>query len=137
MLKSAPIIAFVATSDPVRAKKFYANTLGLKLVGQDSFALVFNAGGTMLRVVTVEKLHPAGYTVLGWVVRDIEAIVRRLKRRKVRFHRYPGMNQDALGIWTSPAAARIAWFSDPDGNTLSLTQFSPRKPRKRQARIAA
>lgn len=131
MLKSNAIIAFIATTDPARAKKFYAKTLGLRLVSEDDFALVFDAGGTMLRVATVQHLQPAGYTVLGWIVPNIAASVRTLKRRGVSFQRYPGMEQDALAIWTSPSRALIAWFEDADGNTLSLTEFaSTRKKRK-------
>jgi catechol 2,3-dioxygenase-like lactoylglutathione lyase family enzyme len=124
MLKSAPIIAFVATSDPKRAKTFYSKTLGLRLVSQDTFALVFDAGGTMLRVVTVQKVHPAGYTVLGWIVPDIDSTVRKLRKKKVRLNRYPGIGQDKSGIWASPSGARIAWFNDLDGNTLSLTELA-------------
>jgi catechol 2,3-dioxygenase-like lactoylglutathione lyase family enzyme len=123
MLKSQPIIAFVATTNPARAKKFYAKTLGLRLVSEDPFALVFDAGGTMLRVATVPKLQPAGYTVLGWIVPDIDAAIAKLRKGGVRMKRYKGMKQDKLGVWTSPSRARIAWFNDPDGNTLSLTQF--------------
>jgi len=123
MLKSRPIVAFVATSDPKRAKTFYAKTLGLRLVSEDAFALAFDAGGTMLRVATVKSLKPAGYTVLGWIVPDIAKAVRDLVKRGVVFQRYKGMPQDDLGIWSSPSGARVAWFTDPDGNTLSLTQL--------------
>src|SRR5438034_4846791 len=122
MLGALPIIAFVATANPARAKKFYRQTLGLRLVGEDGFALVFDAGGTMLRVAVVPQVKPAGYTVLGWIVPDIERAVGALRRRGVRFRRYPGMGQDRQGIWTSPSGARVAWFGDPDGNTLSLTE---------------
>jgi predicted enzyme related to lactoylglutathione lyase len=122
MLKSQPIIAFVATTNPARAKKFYAKTLGLRLVSEDPFALVFDAGGTMLRVATVPKLEPAEYTVLGWMVPDIDAVIAKLRKGGVRMKRYNGMKQDKLGVWTSPSGARIAWFSDPEGNTLSLTE---------------
>ena len=125
MLTLRPIIAFVATTRPKRAKTFYAKTLGLRLISEDGFALVFDAGGTMLRIATVQTLQPAGYTVLGWVVPDIAKAVRALVKRGVAFQRYDGMPQDDLGIWTSPSGARIAWFTDPDGNTLSLTQFEP------------
>jgi catechol 2,3-dioxygenase-like lactoylglutathione lyase family enzyme len=123
MLKSRPIVAFVATTDPRRAKAFYAKTLGLHLVSEDGFALAFNAGGTMLRVAIVNTLQPAGYTVLGWIVPDIAKAVRGLVKRGVRFQRYDGMPQDDLGIWPSPSGARVAWFTDPDGNTLSLTEL--------------
>jgi catechol 2,3-dioxygenase-like lactoylglutathione lyase family enzyme len=127
MLKAQPIIAFVATTNPVRAKEFYAKTLGLQLVSEDAFALVFDAGGTMLRVTPVQKLQPAGYTVLGWIVTDIAKEIRDLAKRGVKFRRYEGMEQDELGVWTSPANAKIAWFEDPDGNTLSLTEFGRKK----------
>ncbi len=124
MLTSRPLIAFVATTDPERAKAFYAGTLGLRLTGEDPFALVFDAAGTMLRVATVPALKPAGYTVLGWNVRDIDRAVRDLAEKGVVFRRYDGMPQDEQGIWTSPGGALIAWFLDPDGNTLSLTEFT-------------
>jgi catechol 2,3-dioxygenase-like lactoylglutathione lyase family enzyme len=124
MLGSSPIIAFVATTDPERARGFYVDTLGLRLVRQDAFALEFDAGGTMLRVVTVRELHPAGYTVLGWIVDDLAARVHELVGRGVVFQRYGGMEQDDDGVWTSPSGARVAWFADPDGNTLSLTEFA-------------
>jgi predicted enzyme related to lactoylglutathione lyase len=124
MLKSRPIVAFVATTDPTRAKPFYAKTLGLRLVSEDGFALTFDAGGTMLRVAIVQTLQPAGYTVLGWIVPDIAKAVRGLMKRGVVFQRYEGMmQQDDLGIWSSPSGARVAWFTDPDGNTLSLTEL--------------
>lgn len=133
-LTSRPIIAFVATTDPVRARKFYAKTLGLRLVSEDHFALVFDAAGTMVRVAIVQALQPAGYTVLGWIVPDIRRAVAALARKGVTFRRYNGLEQDERGIWASPSGARIAWFEDPDGNTLSLTQFARtarRRPRKR------
>jgi catechol 2,3-dioxygenase-like lactoylglutathione lyase family enzyme len=123
MLKSRPIVAFVATTDPKRSKAFYAKTLGLHLVSEDGFALAFDAGGTMLRVAIVKALQPAGYTVLGWIVPDIAKAVRALLKRGVTFRRYEGMPQDTLGIWPSPSGARVAWFTDPEGNTLSLTQL--------------
>ena len=131
MLTSRPIIAFVATTARTRAKAFYSTTLGLKLVSEDSFALVFDAGGTMLRVVTVQQLQPAAYTVLGWIVPDIRRAVHDLQQRAVQFQRYPGLEQDELGIWSAPGGARVAWFVDPDGNTLSLTEFArPVRPPK-------
>ena len=123
MLKSRPIVAFVATTDRKRAKAFYAKTLGLRLVSEDGFALAFDAGGTMLRVAIVKTLQPAGYTVLSWIVPDIAKAVRDLVKRGVIFQRYEGMPQDDLGIWSSPSGARVAWFGDPEGNTLSLTEF--------------
>jgi catechol 2,3-dioxygenase-like lactoylglutathione lyase family enzyme len=117
------LMAFVATRNPDRARAFYRDTLDLELVSEDQFALVFKVADTTLRVATVQELTPAKYTVLGWQVRDIVAAVKSLQRKGVRFERYPGMPQDELGIWNSPSGAKVAWFKDPDGNTLSVTQF--------------
>ena len=121
-LGSEKIVAFVATAAPAKAKKFYRDTLGLRLVDDNPFALVFDAHGTMLRVTRVEKAVLAGYTVLGWQVPDIVEMVTRLRKAGVRFQRYDGMAQDKLGIWQSPSGAKVAWFKDPDGNTLSVTE---------------
>jgi catechol 2,3-dioxygenase-like lactoylglutathione lyase family enzyme len=123
MLDSSEIVAFVPAADLSRARAFYEQVLGLPLVSQDDFACVFDAHGTMLRVTAVPGLAPAGYTVLGWKVTGIEAMVEGLAARGVVFARYDGMDQDDRGIWTAPGGDKIAWFADPDGNTLSLTQF--------------
>jgi catechol 2,3-dioxygenase-like lactoylglutathione lyase family enzyme len=122
ILGSKQLVAFVATAAPAKAKKFYRDTLGLRLVDDNPFALVFDAHGTMLRVTRVEKVVLAGYTVIGWQVSDIVDMVMRLKKAGVRFQRYDGMGQDKLGIWQSPSGAKVAWFKDPDGNTLSVTE---------------
>jgi len=137
MLKSRAIIAFVATTDQQRAKAFYAGTLGLRLLNEDGFALAFEAGGTMLRVTTVHALQPAPYTVLGWTVPEIRTAVRELTARQVRFQRYDGMGQDEDGIWTSPSGAKVAWFRDPDGNTLSVTELEspPARPKRAAAKM--
>ena len=117
------IIGFVATSDPERARAFYGGKLALPLIEEQMpFALVYDARGTMLRVTIVKEVHPASYTVLGWEVPDIVAAANGLTAAGINFERYPGMQQDELGIWTSPAGARVAWFKDPDGNTLSISQ---------------
>jgi catechol 2,3-dioxygenase-like lactoylglutathione lyase family enzyme len=123
-LRSQKIMAFVGVRDPERAKTFYRDTLGLELVNEQlPFALVFDAHGIMLRVSIVQEVAAAPYTVLGWEVPDIAAAVKELAGAGVEFERYEKMKQDELGIWTSPSGARIAWFKDPDGNLLSLTQF--------------
>ena len=123
-LQDQPIVAFVATTDADRARKFYRDTLGLPLVSEElPFALVFDAHGTMLRVTMVKQVAAAGYTVLGWEVSDIEAAAQAMSIGGVHFERYPGLEQDALGIWTAPGgAAKVAWFKDPDGNILSISQ---------------
>jgi catechol 2,3-dioxygenase-like lactoylglutathione lyase family enzyme len=122
-LREQPIMAFVATCDPERAKKFYRDTLGLRLVSEQlPFALVLDAHGIMLRVTIVKKLKPAGFTVLGWQVPKIEVAAKALTKAGVEFERYPGMEQDELGVWSSPNGARVAWFKDPDGNILSISE---------------
>jgi catechol 2,3-dioxygenase-like lactoylglutathione lyase family enzyme len=123
MLGSQKLVAFVAARELGRAKAFYRDTLGLRLVSEDEFALVFDAAGTMLRIARVQEVAAAEYTVLGWQVPDIVRMANNLRKAHVTLERYPGMAQDELGIWTSPSGARVAWFKDPDGNTLSITQF--------------
>ena len=123
MLRNQKLMAFMAASRLARAKEFYRDTLDLELIREDAFALVFEAAGTMLRIARVEVLNPANYTVLGWEVADIARAVKELENAGVKLERYPGMPQDDLGIWKSPGGARVAWFKDPDGNTLSLTQL--------------
>jgi predicted enzyme related to lactoylglutathione lyase len=123
MLESSEVIAFAAATDLVRARTFYERTLGLTVTEQNDFACVLDAHGTMLRVTAVPKVSAAGYTVLGWRVADITMTVRELTARGVEFRRYDGMDQDGDGIWTTPGGDRVAWFADPDGNVLSLTQF--------------
>lgn len=125
ILAASKLVAFVPTADPVKARAFYEGLLGLRLVADEKpFALAFDANGTTLRVTTVAERAPAPFTVLGWEVEEIEGAVKRLTEAGVAFLRYPGLNDgDALGIWTAPSGARVAWFHDPDGNVLSLTQF--------------
>lgn len=124
MLDKRTIVAFSATNDAERAKTFYRDVLGLPLQEESPFALVFQAGGTMLRVQKTRGHTPAPHTLLGFDVPDIVADTRALMKRGVEFVRYPGMTQDELGIWCAPDnGAQIAWFRDPDGNLLSLTQF--------------
>lgn len=112
--------AFVATAQPDRARTFYSDVLGLRLVAEHAFALVYDAGGTPLRVQKVKELRTQDFTVLGWVVDDIEAEVDELVRRGVTFLRVDGLQQDGRGIWTPPGGQKVCWFKDPDGNTLSL-----------------
>lgn len=123
MLGAAKVIAFIGTTMPDAAKAFYGDVLGLRLIEDGPFALEFDAGGTTLRVQKVQTLAPHAHTSLGWSVADIQATVEGLVRKGVSFERHSGLPQDRLGIWKSPSGAQVAWFKDPDGNTLSLTQF--------------
>jgi catechol 2,3-dioxygenase-like lactoylglutathione lyase family enzyme len=128
MLNASKLIGFAATANPAQAKKFYRDTLGLLLIEDSPFALVFDANGTMLRVQKVESLSPAGHTILGWEVDDIDATIKQMTSKGVHFERYDGMAQDASGVWTTPGGSRVAWFKDPDGNILSLTEFRRTRP---------
>ena len=123
MLESCDLVAFVGAADLDRARAFYEGVLGLPVTEWTDFACVFDSGGTMLRVTAVPAVAQPGYTVLGWRVPDITAVVRELTGRGVTVLHFDGMQQDEDGIWTTPGGDRVAWFADPDGNTLSLTQF--------------
>jgi catechol 2,3-dioxygenase-like lactoylglutathione lyase family enzyme len=123
MLATEELIAFVATGRAAEALVFYRDVLGLRFVSDDPFALVFESGSVILRIQKVEGHAPLPYTVLGWKVRDIVATVSELSAKGAHFERFPGMEQDARGIWDSPSGARVAWLKDPDGNVLSLTQM--------------
>lgn len=123
MLSTASIMAFVATKNADQAKAFYQNTLKLNLTADEPFALVFDANSTMLRISKVKDLTPAPFTVLGWKVADIAAETKELKKRGVIFEFFKGLQQDQSAVWTSPSGAKVAWFKDPDGNLLSLTEF--------------
>lgn len=125
MLGSADLIAFVPSRDLARARGFYESTLGLEFISADQFALVFNAHGTPLRVANVANVKtflPAPFTIVGWQVTNVGDTVGDLEKKGVRFERFPGMEQDARGIWQSPTGAQVAWFKDPDGNILSINQ---------------
>jgi catechol 2,3-dioxygenase-like lactoylglutathione lyase family enzyme len=116
-------MSFLATTDLDRAKDFFTNILALPLREEDGWGAMFENGGTILRVQRVNVVNPAPYTVLGWEVDDISAIIRTLIARGVSFQRVPGLEQDELGVWTTPDGTEVAWFKDPDGNVLSFTQF--------------
>jgi len=122
VLAGSKVVAFLATSDVARAKAFYGEVLGLRLLSEDGFAVVFDSNGTTLRVAIVQEVVPAPYTVLGWDVHDITVIVRGLEAAGVVFERYAWLQQDELGIWTAPGGAKVAWFKDLDGNVLSVSQ---------------
>jgi catechol 2,3-dioxygenase-like lactoylglutathione lyase family enzyme len=122
-LGGADLIAFVPTKDMGRARRFYETVLGLPKEGESPVACAFRANGVLVRVIVVEQLEPFPFTLLGWSVKDIAATVGGLTTRGVVFERFEGIEQDELGVWRSPGGAQVAWFKDPDANTLSLTQF--------------
>lgn len=123
MLESASAIAFVAATDLGRARNFYEGVLGLEVLDVSDFACVFRVGGATLRVALAGEFSPQPFTVFGWAVGAIGETMAGLAARGVEFLRYEGMDQDPAGVWTTPGGDRIAWFRDPDGNVLSLTQF--------------
>ncbi len=122
MLASSKIIGFVPTRDSARAREFYEGKLGFQFVSDDPFALVMMAGDTMIRISKAKDFTPAPYTVMGWEAQDIEALVRWLTARGVVFEKYPFIQNQELGIWTAPGGDRVAWFKDPDGNVLGVSQ---------------
>jgi catechol 2,3-dioxygenase-like lactoylglutathione lyase family enzyme len=126
MLGDCGLVAFLATTDAARARAFYEGVLGLRFVSDDPFAVVYNVRGVELRLQKVPQLDPQPHTALGWSVTGIDKVVADIAGRGGKFERFPPMQQDAAGIWQSPSGARIAWFRDPDGNLLSLTEASPR-----------
>lgn len=122
MLASGKLIGFVPTKDSRRAREFYEGKLGFKFVSDDQFALVMQAGKSTIRIAKVKDFKPAQYTVMGWEVADVEAMVKSLNKRGVTFEKYPFVEDRELGIWTTPNGDKVAWFKDPDGNVLSLSQ---------------
>jgi catechol 2,3-dioxygenase-like lactoylglutathione lyase family enzyme len=121
MLGSINIVAFVPTKDAEKARAFYEGVLGLRFVKDDGFAMVMDANGIMVRVTTAQ-FTPAPFTILGWQVKDIEKVAAGLQKKGVQFERFGFFEQDALGVWTAPTGDKVAWFKDPDGNILSVSE---------------
>jgi len=122
MLGSTNIVAFVPTRDFDKARAFYEGVLGLRFVKDDGFALVLDANGIMIRVAKVPEFTPAQFTILGWQVSNIEDVARTLQNKGVHFEILGFFKQDELGIWTAPTGDKVAWFKDPDGNILSVSE---------------
>jgi catechol 2,3-dioxygenase-like lactoylglutathione lyase family enzyme len=121
ILGTAKVATFVCTLDRAKAKAFYGGTLGLTLEYEDEYATVFDAGGTKLRISPVQELQPQPFTVLGWQVSDVPGTVKALTAKGVVFERYGFLQLDELGIWSPDGNVQVAWFKDPDGNLLSLS----------------
>src|SRR5450631_1544112 len=117
-------MAFIPVRDLSAAQSFYGVPLGLRVAEEGPYAVVLDAGGTMLRLTQVDDLQPQPFTIAGWRVLDMGKSIDTLSARGVAFIRYEGMDQDAKGIWSTPGGDQVAWFKDLDGNTLSLTCFA-------------
>lgn len=122
MLANSKVIGFVPTKDSAKARSFYEDKLGFRFVSDDPFAMVMRAGETMIRIAKAKDFTPAHFTVLGWEVSNIEEMVAWLQKRGVVFEKYPWVNDKETGIWTAPGGDKVAWFKDPDGNVLSVSQ---------------
>jgi catechol 2,3-dioxygenase-like lactoylglutathione lyase family enzyme len=123
MANLGALMGFIPTRDGDAARAFYETKLGLRFISDDQFALVFQSGINMIRIARTGSFTPAPFTILGWQSSNIEQDVRELSARGVKFERYDYMGpQNELGIWTAPNGAKVAWFKDPDGNTLSISQ---------------
>ncbi|MGC1483685.1 MAG: VOC family protein [Candidatus Acidiferrum sp.] len=122
ILENAKPAIVICTRDRSRATAFYRATLGLSLAHEDNFAATFNIGGVTLRISVVADFTPHEHTILGFNVPDVASAVKALREKGVSFNIYPRFLQDELGIWTAPGGTvRVAWFTDPDGNVLSVT----------------
>ncbi len=124
MLADSKLVGFVVTTDFIKARSFYEGRLGLRFVSQDAFALVVESNGNAVRISKLAELKPQSFTVLGWEVHDIDAKVDELAGKGISFEKYGFPGQDDRGIWKSPSGARVAWFKDPDGNVLSISQMN-------------
>jgi len=122
MFRSTNIVAFVPTKDAAKARAFYEGLLGLRFLKDDGFAMVLDANGIKVRVAKVPQFTPAQFTILGWEVADIEKTAAALADKGVRCEKFGFFKQDDLGIWTAPTGDKVAWFKDPDGNILSISQ---------------
>ena len=122
MLNDCAVMGFIPTKNATRARAFYVDLLGLTFVSEDPFATEIEANGTRIRIVTAPDFTPLPMTLLGWRVADITATAQELTAKGIVFERYGWFEQDAHGIWTAPGGTRVAWFRDPDGNTLSISQ---------------
>lgn len=122
MLASGKMVGFIPTKDYDKARAFYEGKLGFKFVSLDQFALVMNTGGHMIRIAKVPNFTPLQGTILGWQVENIESVATWLRDRGVPPEKYPFAQDQNLGIWTTPDGSKVAWFKDPDGNILSISQ---------------
>ena len=122
MLASGKMVGFVPTTDYDQARAFYEGKLEFDFVSLDQYALVVSVGGHRIRIAKVVNFTPLEGTILGWEVNNIRTIVAWLRERGVSLEKYPFVEDPELGIWTTPTGDQVAWFKDPDGNILSVSQ---------------
>lgn len=122
MLTTARMVGFVPTSDYEKARSFYEGKLGFQFLSLDQYALVMKVGGHMVRISKIPDFTPRQGTILGWEVENIESAATWLRDRGVTLEKYPFVQDRELGIWTTPTGEKVAWFKDPDGNILSVSQ---------------
>ena len=122
MLAPAKMVGFVPTSDYERARAFYEGKLGFQFVSLDQYALVMKVGGHTVRISKIPDFTPRQGTILGWEVENIESAATWPRDRGVTLEKYPFVQDRELGIWTTSTGEKVAWFKDPDGNILSVSQ---------------
>jgi catechol 2,3-dioxygenase-like lactoylglutathione lyase family enzyme len=124
MLAQGKMVGFVPTTDYEKARAFYEGKLGFEFISLDQYALVMSVGGHKIRIAKVPNFTPLQGTILGWEVQDIQAVASWLRDRGVTVEKYPFVQDRDLGIWTTPTGDRVAWFKDPDGNILGISQHA-------------
>jgi len=121
MLQSQTAFSSFSVNDLEKAKQFYGRTLGLK-VDASEMGLEIHPGDTDVFIYPKPNHKPASFTVLNFVVEDIEKAVDELKGNGVQFEKYEGeIKTDDKGIHHNGGPA-IAWFKDPAGNILSVLE---------------
>jgi catechol 2,3-dioxygenase-like lactoylglutathione lyase family enzyme len=122
MLDAGKMVGFVPTKDYEKSRAFYVDKLGCEFVSLDQYGLVVSIGGHKIRIAKVPNFTPLQGTILGWEVDDIEVLVQWLAERGVATEKYPFVQDRERGIWSTPNGDRVAWFKDPDGNILGVSQ---------------
>jgi len=121
-LSQSKIVSFIPSTNLELAASFYTNKLNLKLISSDDYALEYFVNNATLRINKVVDLVKVNYTVLGWEVKNIKSTVDELRKNGIKFIFYEGMSQNENGICSFPDGGKVAWFKDPDDNTLSISQ---------------
>lgn len=122
LLAGAGLQAIIGTAKADAARAFYADTLGLELLSDDMFALLFRVGGGVLRIAKMPAYTPSAHAVLGFEIEDLERVRAKLADAGVPLQRFPFIPQDPNGVWTAPDGMKVAWFRDPDMNLVSIMQ---------------